>query len=37
MRSSLIMSNRIKGETVRNLFLVRIAAANDLEELAPPL
>ncbi len=29
------MSNRIKGETVRNLFLVRIAAANDLEELAP--
>jgi preprotein translocase subunit SecA len=29
------MSNRIKGETVRNLFLVRIAAADDLEELAP--
>src|SRR5271157_177518 len=29
------MSSRIKGETVRNLFLVRIAAANDLEELAP--
>jgi preprotein translocase subunit SecA len=29
------MSNRIKEETVRNLFLVRIAAANDLEELAP--
>jgi preprotein translocase subunit SecA len=29
------MSNRIKGETVRNIFLVRIAAADDLEELAP--
>ena len=29
------MSNRIKGETVRNLFLVRIAVADDLEELAP--
>jgi preprotein translocase subunit SecA len=29
------MSNRIKEETVRNLFLVRIAAADDLEELAP--
>jgi preprotein translocase subunit SecA len=28
------MSNRIKGETVRNIFLVRIAAADELEELA---
>jgi len=30
------MSNRIKEETVRNLFLVKIAGQEDLEELAPP-
>ncbi len=29
------MSNRIKEETVRNLFLVRVASADDIEELAP--
>jgi preprotein translocase subunit SecA len=30
------MSYRIKEETVRNLFLVKIAGHDDLEELAPP-
>ena len=30
------MSYRIKEETVRNLFLVKIAGQDDLEELAPP-
>jgi preprotein translocase subunit SecA len=29
------MSNRIKSDTVRNLFFVRIATGDDLEELAP--
>jgi preprotein translocase subunit SecA len=30
------MSQRIKEETIRNLFLVRIASSDEVDELTPP-